>query len=117
MICAKDILFHILYNENQKILNELLQSTFKRLEINWKLASIPFEKKIMIFFLIMDRDITLKNIVIEGNIKIGYDPISHNKAERFFLSYHEEVIRPWFCDESNSNQSFLEKTRALYWSC
>lgn len=117
MICTKDILFHILYNDNIQLLNCLLKDVFSRLNVKWNLTQIAYEKQVIIFLLLLDVDIVLKNQVLEGNTKLGLDPLQPQKAETFFLSFREEIIQPWLCNEKQRNQIFLEKTRALYWSC
>lgn len=117
MICTKDILFHILYNDNVQLLNQLLKDVLTRLNIKWNLSNLAYEKQVMIFLLLLDIDIILKNTVLEGNPKMGLDPFLPSKAELFFLSFREEIIQPWLCNEKQRNQIFLEKTRALYWSC
>lgn len=117
MICAKDSIFHILYCQNHELLDTMLSNMLCKFKTNWKMKHLSYDIKTVLFLTLMDKDIETKKRILIGYPKQGIDAMNPNKAELFFMSISEEIIQPWLSNESISNEKFLEKTRALYWSC
>jgi len=117
MTCNKDLIFHVLYLKNERLLCDAVQSSLKTLQSPWKSNKCNLETNQVLFFLLLHKDIELKNRIIEGFPNMGIDSMDFRKAETFFLCLKDEVINPWLCNESLSKTNFLDNVTALYWAC
>ena len=117
MTCQRNIITSVLYDMDCEMTKFYTLQSMDRLKAPWDKSKIYLEQQKVLFFLLLERDIELKNIVLEGIVGIGVFGVAPEKAERFFLSLKEEVIDPWLCNEELSNQSFLDSVASLYWSC
>jgi len=117
MTCNKDLIFNVLYLKNEKLLRQSVANSLLRLQCPWNNNKISLQTEQTLFFLLLHRDLELKKIIIDGLRSIGIDPMDAKKAENFFLAIENEVINPWLCNETITNEQFLDKIAALYWSC
>jgi hypothetical protein len=85
-----------------------------RLEAEWTPREFEPDVARTLFFLLLDRDIVLKQVVLDGLPQHGVDPLPARKAESFFLSLREEVIEPWLSKETLGVDVFVDKVTNLY---
>ena len=71
----------------------------------------------VLFFLLLDKDLKFKEVLLRGLEEHGVLKMEEGKAERFLLALREESIEPWLVNEELSKQHFLDSVARLYWSC
>ena len=106
MTCSKDLIFNVLYNKNEQLLTDLLEKSSIELNVPWATQFMPLETKQVLFFLLLHKDLKLKQQTLTGMKNIGIDPLLNSKAERFFLALEGEIINPWLSDERHSKKNF-----------
>lgn len=117
MTCTKDMLFHVLYDFDANMTRFYVEASMDRLGAKWaKTAMKPDDCKVL-FFLLLDRDMALKEAALEGIRSLGIEPLDQRKAENFLVALREEAVEPWLSNEEKSNASFVDAVSALYWSC
>ena len=116
MTCVKDMAFHVLYGSNNGLAQFYVLQSMERLGAEWEIEEYDPYVAQALFFLLLDRDIVLKESVLKGIISQGIDPMPPRKAECFFLNLREEVIEPWLCNERLDISNFLDKVALLYLS-
>jgi hypothetical protein len=117
MTCARDMLFHALYGSDRGMVLFYVRQSSERLGAPWALADLNPDVCSALFFLLLDRDMGLKEGALAGVPRHGVEALDPRKAENFFLSLREEIIEPWLCDERVGVGAFLDKVAALYWAC
>lgn len=117
MTCHKDMVVCVMYDMNVAMMMFYTEQSMERLGARWETSMMDVEKYKVVFFLLLDRDMALKELLLDGLPKLGIERMSEGKAERFFLSLREEVIEPWLSNEELSCSCFLDKVASLYWSC
>lgn len=117
MTCPKDMVFHVLYGPNPTMPAFYVGQSMDRLKAQWKKDNFEPDVCRALFFLLLDRDMTLKEAILKGIPKFGVEPMAERKAENFFLSLREEVIEPWLSDERIATGGLIDKVASLYWAC
>jgi len=117
MTCAKDMVFHVLYGADRSLTTFYVHQSMDRLGATWEKQ--PYEPDVAraLFFLLLDRDMALKEAALKGIPSLGVEPMGERKAENLFLSLREEVIEPWLTDERVGLGQFIDKAASLYWAC
>jgi hypothetical protein len=118
MTCTRDMLFHAMYGADNGLVLHYVRQSSKRLGAPWDTSyeAHPDVARAL-FFLLLDRDMGLKEAALRGVPKHGVEPMAERKAENFFLGLREEVIEPWLSDERVGTQQLLDGIAALYWAC
>lgn len=83
----------------------------------WEKKDFEPDVAVALFFLLLDKDMALKEAMLKGIPRHGVEPMPERKAENFFLSIREEVIEPWLSDERMKTSELIDKIKALYWAC
>ena len=117
MTCPKDMVFQVLYGPNLSLPAFYVNQSMDRLRAPWKKDVYEPDICRALFFLLLDRDMALKEALLKGIPKFGVEPLSERKAENFFLSLREEVIEPWLSDERVPTTGLIDKISFLYWAC
>lgn len=117
MTCHRDFIVCVLYDLDVSMTIFYTDQIMARLGAQWSKSSMDIEKYKVVFFLLMDRDMAMKETILDGLANLGIKGMSESKAERFFLSLRDEVIEPWLSNEELPCSSFLDKVASLYWSC
>ena len=117
MSLLRDMIFCVLYVGDEGLVRELVWLSLCRLGANWgyeclKAASI--QRLRVIFFLLMDRDIALKEKLLDGWKEMCIPGVEVKKAERFFSLIRAEIIDPWIIDERRTENDFLNVVTDLY---
>ena len=118
MTCTRDMLFHAMYGADNGLVLHYVRQSSERLGAPWG-AQCYLQPDVarVLLFLLLDRDMGLKEAALRGVPKHGIEPMAERKAENFFLGLREEAIEPWLCDERMGTQQLLDKIAALYWAC
>ena len=69
----------------------------------------PHTTHLALFFLLLNVDQKLKEDIMKAENKH-----MHPKLTRFFLDLKDEAVRPYFCDESLSNECLVAKAEELW---
>jgi len=117
MTCPKDMVFQVLYGPNLSLPAFYVNQSMERLRAPWKKENYDPDVCRALFFLLLDRDMALKEALLKGIPKFGVEPLAARKAENFFLSLREEVIEPWLSDERIPTTGLIDKISSLYWAC
>jgi len=117
MTCARDMVFHVLYGADRSLNAHYVHQSMDRLGAPWEKREYEPDVAQALFFLLLDKDMALKEAVLKGIPKFGVEPMGQRKAENFFLSLREEVIEPWLSDERIKPSDLLSRVAALYWAC
>ena len=108
------MLFRVLYGRDLSLTQFYVTQSMKRVEADWKLRDFEPDVARVLFFLLMDRDIVLKQAALDGLPQHCIDPLPARKAESFFMSLREEVIEPWLSKESLGVGVFIDMVTNLY---
>ena len=118
MTCTRDMLFHAMYGADNGLVLHYVRQSSERLGAPWGVhCDLQPDVARALFFLLLDRDMGLKEAALRGVPKHGIEPMGSRKAENFFLGLREEAIEPWLCDERVGTHQLLDKIAALYWAC
>jgi len=117
MTCVRDMVFHVLFGADRGLTEFYVRQSMQRLGAEWDDADLEPDVFKTHFFLLMDRDMALKEAALQGIPRHGVEPMADRKAENFFLSMREEVIEPWLSDERMGPERFLDMISSLYWAC
>jgi len=117
MTCQKDMVFHVLFGADRSLNNFYVHQSMERLGATWAKRDFDPDVSRALFFLLLDKDMALKEKALKGIPNLGVEPMSERKAENFFLSLREEVIEPWLSDERVPALELVDKAAALYWAC
>ena len=109
MTCTRDMLFHAMYGADRGMVLHYVRQSSERLGAPWDAqCDVQPDVARALFFLLLDRDMGLKEAALRGVPKHGIEPMAERKAENFFLGLREEAIEPWLCDERVSTQQLLD---------
>ena len=110
-------MFNILYRGDMANTRALVVATLDRLHDTAWSRNIPWDLEFLraAFVLLLNRDLGLKTLVLEGSPP-ATAPLDQRKAAAFFMALDTEVVRPWLCDERLSRGQLIDKTKALYLS-
>lgn len=117
MTCVRDMAFHVLYGSDKSITQFYVLQSMDRLGAEWDKQEFEPDVARALFFLLLDKDMALKEAALKGIPQHGVEPMTERKAENFFLSLREEAINPWLCNEQLSPTSLLDAVASLYWAC
>jgi hypothetical protein len=117
MTCQRDMVVCVLYDTDASMTKFYTQQSMDRLRARWDKERISMEEYKVLFFLLLDKDIAFKEVVLQGLEEHGVLKMEQGKAERFLLALREEAIEPWLVNEELSKQHFLDSVARLYWSC
>jgi hypothetical protein len=108
------MLFRVLYGLDLSITQFYVAQSMKRLGAEWTLRDFEPDLARVLFFLLLDRDMVLKQAALDGLPKHCIDPLPARKAESFFLALREEVIEPWLSKETLGVDVFVDMVTNLY---
>ena len=108
------MVFRVLYGRDKSITQFYVCQSLKRLGAEWTVREFEPDVARVLFFLLMDKDMALKQEVLKGIPKHCVDPLPDRKAERFFMSLREEVIEPWLSKETLGVDDFIDMVTNLY---
>lgn len=111
MTC-NDILFNILYGSDIRLVKDMLVGSLDRLEQRWIVDDWDLQYSKVMFFLLLDVDIDMKNTICKG--MCGMDPLEPLKAQAFFLALRGEIIEPFLKDSTMSKDDFMDNVKNLY---
>ena len=94
--------------------HKIVSESAQRLGAKWQ---VPWETEKLrcLFILLLEKDLTLKELVLKGTETVG--PLESRKAEAFFLALTPQLIESWMRNESRGSEDFLSKARNLYLVC
>jgi hypothetical protein len=114
----QDMLFRVLYVGDAALLRELVWLSAQRLGATWRREAVEVEASLLrlrvLFFLLVDRDMALKEKLLDGWPELGVPALEPRKAERFLSQLRAEVIEPWLVDERRTEDEFLSAVTDLY---
>lgn len=114
---TQTIMFNILYRGNICATRSLVLESLDRLgDVSWP-RDIPWDLELLraAFVLLLNRDLELKKLVLEGQ-PLAMNGLHPSKAEAFFMALDSEVIRPWLSNEKLSRVDLIDATKSLYLS-
>ena len=114
MTCKRDMLFRVLYGRDLSLTQFYVLQSMKRLEAEWEPRDFEPDVALTLFFLLLDRDMVLKQAVLDGLQQHCVDPLPARKAESFFLSLREEVVEPWLSNQSLGVDVFVDRVTNFY---
>ena len=117
MTCPRDMAFSVLYGGDRAMALFYVHASMDRLGAEWEKADWDMETCRALFFLLLDRDMELKNAVLKGLPALCIEPMTPRKAEAFFLALREEAIDPWLCDERRGTRDLLDRVTHLSLVC
>jgi hypothetical protein len=116
MTCPRDMIFNVLYGPHVSLPTFYVHQSMKRLKAPWAESNFDPDVSRALFFLLLDRDMAMKEAILKGIAAHGIEPLPERKAETFFLSLREEVIEPWLSDERVTTTNLIDKVASLYWA-
>ena len=66
------------------------------------------------FFLLVDRDVKLKEKILEGWEELCIPGVDRRKGEGFFLALGKEIIIPWLMDERRTADNLISAVTDMY---
>ena len=108
------MIFSVLYGGDRDLAQFYVTQSMKRLGAEWEMREFEPDVALVLFFLLMDKDMELKQAVLSGLPKICIEPLDARKAESFFLAMRQEVIEPWLSNESMGVDKFIDMVTNLY---
>ena len=115
MTCDNNIVFSVLYGNDVRLMRDLLRGCMDRLALLWYVDEWQLEFCRVVFFLLLDADIGLKDIICKG--VPGIAPMPPRKAEAFFMALRDEAIDPFFTNTLMTHDEFLSSVKNLYLVC
>jgi hypothetical protein len=111
------MIFCVLYVGDENLVRELVWLSMCRLGANWGyecLKSASMQRLRVLFFLLVDRDMALKEKLLDGWKEMCVPGMETKKAERFFSVLRTEIIDPWIIDERRTESDFVNVVTDLY---
>ena len=111
------MLFSVLYIGDERLLRYLVSDSAARLSADgWEcgIAQASLVRLRVMFFLLLDRDPTLKQKLLDGWKELCVPGIEAGKANVFFSELRRQVIEPWLIDERRCEESFVTAVTDLY---
>jgi hypothetical protein len=112
-----DMVFCVLFVGDVNLVRHIVWTSSQRLGADWTHSSImeaSLARLRVMFFLLMDRDSSLKEKIIQGWPDYCVPGIEPNKASVFFKNLRDEVINPWLIDERKTEDEFVSSCIDLY---
>ena len=117
MALLSEMLFSILFAGDEPFIRELVLNSAHRLGAQWDMAQVHAAGLVrlrVLFFLLMDRDVALKEKILDGWKELCVPGIDAGKATRFFTQLRPEIIEPWLIDERRTEGDFINAVTDLY---
>ena len=95
----------------------MVLSSMHRLGAKWDqqiVCASGLQRLRVLFFLLMDRDMALKEKLLDGWKEMCVPGLDTGKAERFFTQLRPEIIDPWLVDERRTESYFVNAVTDLY---
>ena len=111
------MVFSVLFVGNEPLIKDLVLSSAHRLGAEWDMQQIHtagLMRLRVLFFLLMDRDVALKEKLLDGWKEMCVPGLDVGKAERFFTQLRPEIIEPWLVDERRTEGDFVNAVTDLY---
>lgn len=108
MTCPQDMIFHVIYGGDKNMILFYIHQSMKRLGAEWEAKDWDHDTSRVLFFLLLDKDMELKQTLLTGLPELGITPLNPLKAEAFFLYLYEDVIKPWLSNSRKSTEDFIE---------
>jgi hypothetical protein len=112
-----DMVFCVLFVGNEDLIRHVVCTSARRLGADWTQESIVGASLVrlrVMFFMLMDRDSSLKEKILEGWSDYCIPGIEPNKASVFFNNLRDDVINPWLIDERKTEDEFVSTCIDLY---
>ena len=110
----RDMVFSILFVGNEELLRDLVINSMHRLGATWDVQTAGLQRLRVLFFLLLDRDMALKEKLLDGWKEMCVPGLDPDKACRFFSQLYPEIIDPWLMDERRTESSFVNAVTDLY---
>ena len=117
MSLLRDMLFCVLYVGDEHLVRELVWLSMNRLGADWGYEPIreaSLQRLRVLFFLLMDRDMALKEKLLDGWKEMCVPGVEVKKAGRFFSQLRVDIIQPWLTDERRTEGDFVSAVTDLY---
>ena len=117
MALLRDMLFSILFVGDETLILDLVLGSAQRLDAQWDMAQVHaagLMRLRVLFFLLMDRDVALKEKLLDGWKEMCVPGVDAGKAARFFTQLKPEIIEPWLIDEHRTEGDFINAVTDLY---
>ena len=115
-----DMIFCILFIGDSHLLRDMVRASQKRLAGDWEEDMIA-DSSIMLLrtmlFLLVDRDYSLKEKIIQGYPELCISGMDPQKADGFFRALRKEIIDPWLIDERKNADDLVSAVTDLYLVC
>ena len=111
------MLFSILFVGDETLILDLVLGSAQRLGAQWDMAQVHaagLMRLRVLFFLLMDRDVALKEKLLDGWKEMCVPGVDAGKAARFFTQLKPEIIEPWLIDEHRTEGDFINAVTDLY---
>ena len=114
---TKDMIFCVLFIGNERLVRDIVKNSARGLGAEWPcecfdIASLT--KLRVMFFLLMDRDVRLKEKLLVGWRELCIPGVERKKGESFFLALGKEIITPWLMDERRTADDLISAITDLY---
>jgi len=91
-----------------------IHQSMERLDAEWDRKEWDHDTARVLFFLLLDKDMELKNVVLTGLPNLGISQMPPLKAEAFFLYLYEDVIQPWLSNSRKTTKEFIDAVTNHY---
>ena len=111
------MVFSVLFVGNEDMLRDMVVNSMHRLGAKWdveRVCASGLQRLRVLFFLLMDRDMALKEKLLDGWREMCVSGLDPGKAERFFTQLRPEIIDPWLVDERRTESDFVNAVTDLY---
>jgi len=114
----RDMVFCVLFVGDEPLIRHLVWDAARRLGAvdEWAegIRQASLLRLRVMFFLLLDRDPSLKQRLLEGWPDLCLVGMEPNKANAFFQALGHEVIDPWLVDERKCEDGFISGVIDLY---
>lgn len=114
----RDMLFCVLFVGDEGLIRQLVADMVRRLGAveDWTegIRTAGLARLRAMFFLLLDRDIALKEKLLEGWPDLCIPGMDTSKAEYFFSELRTQVIDPWLVDERRAEEELASDVTDLY---
>jgi len=117
-MARRDMVFCVLFVGDEPLIRHLVMDSITRLGAanEWRegIRQAGLVRLRVMFFLLMDRDVALKQKIMQGWPELCVLGIEPKKANTFFGELATDVIEPWLVDERRCDDDLLSKVTDLY---
>ena len=112
----RDLVFCVMFVGDEHLIRHLVADSAKRLGAEWEVGikEASLIRLRVMFFLLMDRDLTMKTKIVDGWAELCVVGMDIDKAAKFFRCLRAEVIDPWLVDERKCEDDFVSHVIDLY---